>query len=236
MAGLLDALAGEDFASLDIDGRTAVVTAMAGADADAKLGLAQLRGLTMLLFYALPDDEGRNPNWEALGYPGPASAAPPAEQAPKTISIEDGQRGPGQARRPTRASSARAPAASVIAAQLAAAGQSVLVLELGGYRNEQDFNQLEIQAMQELYYGGGLATSEDGSIAILAGSTLGGGTVVNYMNCIPTPERIVVRVGRPRPERLGRLRRLQARSHRRGDGADQREYRGHALRTAPTRA
>ena len=26
---------------------------------------------------------------------------------------------------------------------------------------------------------------------MLAGSTLGGGTVVNYMNCIPTPERIV---------------------------------------------
>ncbi len=30
----------------------------------------------------------------------------------------------------------------------------------------------------------GLATSEDGSISILAGQTLGGGTVVNYMNCI----------------------------------------------------
>ena len=66
---------------------------------------------------------------------------------------------------------------------------------MGGYRNEQDFNQLEMQGYQELYYGGGLATSEDGSIAILAGQTLGGGTVVNYMNCIPTPERIIARVG-----------------------------------------
>ena len=80
---------------------------------------------------------------------------------------------------------------SVIAAQAAAAGKSVLVLEAGQYRNEQDFNQLEIQGYQELYYGGGLATSEDGSISILAGATLGGGTVVNYMNCIPTPERII---------------------------------------------
>ena len=44
--------------------------------------------------------------------------------------------------------------------------------------------------MFELYLGGGLAASEDGSIAILAGSTLGGGTVVNYMNCIRTPEHI----------------------------------------------
>jgi choline dehydrogenase-like flavoprotein len=64
------------------------------------------------------------------------------------------------------------------------------VLEQGRYRNESDFNQLELPGMLELYLGGGLAASEDGSIAILAGSTLGGGTVVNYMNCIRTPDRI----------------------------------------------
>ena len=62
---------------------------------------------------------------------------------------------------------------------------------MGQYKNEQDFNQLEVQGYQEMYYGGGLAASESGSISVLAGSTLGGGTVVNYMNCIPTPERIL---------------------------------------------
>ena len=87
----------------------------------------------------------------------------------------------------------------MIAAELAQAGKSVLVLEMGGYRNESDFNQLEMPGYQELYYGGGLAASEDGSIAILAGSTLGGGTVVNYMNCIRTPEHIRGRVGVARP-------------------------------------
>ncbi len=76
---------------------------------------------------------------------------------------------------------------SVIAAECARAGKSVLVLEMGQYKNEQDFNQLEVQGYQEMYYGGGLAASESGSISVLAGSTLGGGTVVNYMNCIPTP-------------------------------------------------
>jgi choline dehydrogenase-like flavoprotein len=44
--------------------------------------------------------------------------------------------------------------------------------------------------MFELYLGGGLAASEGGEIAVLAGSTLGGGTVVNYMNCIRTPQPI----------------------------------------------
>ena len=78
----------------------------------------------------------------------------------------------------------------MIAAELRGPASRVLVLEMGGYRNESDFKQLELPGMLELYLGGGLAASEDGSIAILAGSTLGGGTVVNYMNCIRTPEHI----------------------------------------------
>jgi choline dehydrogenase-like flavoprotein len=49
---------------------------------------------------------------------------------------------------------------------------------------------LELPGLFELYLGGSLVGSEDGSIAIFAGSTLGGGTVVNYMNCIRTPDRI----------------------------------------------
>ena len=61
---------------------------------------------------------------------------------------------------------------------------------MGGYRNESDFRQLELPGMFELYLGGGLAASEGGEIAVLAGSTLGGGTVVNYMNCIRTPQPI----------------------------------------------
>src|SRR5207302_7965405 len=74
--------------------------------------------------------------------------------------------------------------------QLQKAGKQVLVLEMGDYRNEADFKQLELPGMLELYLGGGLIGSEDGSIAIFAGSTLGGGTVVNYMNCLRTPGRI----------------------------------------------
>jgi choline dehydrogenase-like flavoprotein len=62
---------------------------------------------------------------------------------------------------------------------------------MGAYRNESDFSNLEIPGYFELYYGGGLAASESGSISILAGSTLGGGTVVNYMNCVRTPDTVL---------------------------------------------
>jgi choline dehydrogenase-like flavoprotein len=190
VAGLLDALAAEGFASLPVEARTQVVHGFRDADPEAKQGLDQLRGLTLLLFYALPDELGANPNWEAIGYPGPASPPPDAAAAPKTISVEEvaGESATLSADACVVGSGA---GGSVIAAKLAAAGSKVLVLEVGGYRNEQDFKQLELPGYQELYYGGGLAASENGSIGILAGQTLGGGTVINYMNCIPTPEHIV---------------------------------------------
>ncbi len=187
--GLLDALAGHGFADQPLDARTQLLLQTAASDPEAKHGLHSLKALTMLLFYALPDDRGQNPNWEAIGYPGPISSPPSAEQAPKTIAIE-----PVEGAEATLSADAcvvgSGAGGSVVAAQLAAAGRSVLVLEAGQYRNEQDFRQLELLAMQELYYGGGLAASEDGSISVLAGATLGGGTVVNYMNCIRTPEPI----------------------------------------------
>jgi choline dehydrogenase-like flavoprotein len=186
---LLDAIAANDFASLPLHARTELVLELAASSPAAKLGVRQLRGLTFLFFYGLPDETGNNPNWDAIGYPGPLSAPPSPEQAPKTIALErlSGETATLEADACVIGSGA---GGGVIAAELARAGRSVVVLEMGQYRNESDFKQLELAGMFELYLGGGLATSEDGSIAILAGSTLGGGTVVNYMNCIRTPDHI----------------------------------------------
>jgi len=186
---LLDVVAEQDFANMALLARTELLRQVAASGPEAKLGVRRLRGLTFLFFYGLPDESGHNPNWEAIGYPGPISAPPSPQQAPKTIALE-----------PVSGESATLVAdvcivgsgagGGVIAAELQKAGRSVVVLEMGQYRNESDFKQLELPGMLELYLGGGLAASEDGSIAILAGSTLGGGTVVNYMNCIRTPEHI----------------------------------------------
>ncbi len=186
---LLDGFAAQDFAGLPLPARTELIHAIAASSPEAKFAVRQLRALTFLFFYGLPDEAGHNPNWDAIGYPGPISAPPSPEQAPKTIAIESvsGESATLQADACVVGSGA---GGGVMAAELARGGRSVVVLEMGGYRNEADFKQLELPGYMELYLGGGLAASEDGSIAVLAGSTLGGGTVVNYMNCIRTPAAI----------------------------------------------
>jgi choline dehydrogenase-like flavoprotein len=186
---LIDAIGRNDFAEQSIEVRTEILHGVAGSGPEAKLGVRQLRAMTLLFFYALPDANGQNPNWEAVGYPGPISAPPSPEQAPKTIGVEN-VTGTAAVLEADVCVVGSGAGGGVIAAELQRAGRSVVVLEMGQYRNESDFKQLELAGMFELYLGGGLAASEDGSIAVLAGSTLGGGTVVNYMNCIRTPERI----------------------------------------------
>jgi choline dehydrogenase-like flavoprotein len=186
---LLDGLSAAEFATMPLETRNQVLKQVAASAPEAKLGIKVFKNLTLLFFYALPDEQGRNPNWEALGYPGPISAPPSAEEAPKTIDVE--QLGGAEATLTADVCVVGSGAGGgVLSAELAKAGKSVVVLEQGAYRNEQDFNQLELPGSLELYLGGGLLASEDGSISVLAGATLGGGTVVNYMNCIRTPEHI----------------------------------------------
>ena len=88
---------------------------------------------------------GRNPNWEAIGYPGPRAAPSSAEQAPKTIAITR----PEAAELTLTAEVVVIGSGSgggVVAGHLATHGKDVVVLEAGGYYNEADFNQLELWA------------------------------------------------------------------------------------------
>ena len=183
---LLDALAKEGFNDADQPAREAMVHAFGDSDPDTLAGVSAFKGLTLMLFYALPDPEtGINPNWEVLGYPGPVSAPPSPEKAPKTISVTV----PGDEALTLEADVAivgSGAGGGVIAGTLAAEGKRVAVLEMGGYYNEADFNQLEMWAYEHLYHGGALHPTHDGQIVIMAGQNLGGGTTVNWTNCLRT--------------------------------------------------
>lgn len=78
----------------------------------------------------------------------------------------------------------------VVAAALAAAGRSVIVLEAGPYVDEATMPRTEIDAFDRLYLDHGLLTTWDGSVTMLAGTGVGGGTLVNWTTCIPAAESV----------------------------------------------
>jgi choline dehydrogenase-like flavoprotein len=78
----------------------------------------------------------------------------------------------------------------VIAAELTRAGRSVVVLEAGPFVDEATMPADELDAYDRLYLDHGLLTTWDGSVTMLAGATVGGGTVVNWMTCIEAPHDV----------------------------------------------
>jgi choline dehydrogenase-like flavoprotein len=121
----------------------------------------------------------------AIGYPGPLGS-PPAVPKPirplaittdTTLTCDVVVVGSGAG-------------GGVVAAELAARGKDVIVLEKGGYHNEADFTQQEGDGLERLYDAGGLLATRDLSLVILQGATLGGGTVVNYTTSFATPEPV----------------------------------------------
>src|SRR5436305_675287 len=78
-----------------------------------------------------------------------------------------------------------------VAAELAAAGDRVVVLEKGGYFREADFDGAERRSTERLFEKRGVLTTRDAGVVLLAGSNLGGGTTVNWMTSLRTPDSVV---------------------------------------------
>jgi choline dehydrogenase-like flavoprotein len=184
LRALLDSLASNGMTpDTPLAEREAVIRAFSDAGPETLAGINAIRGLTATLHYALPDlGTGRNPNWDAIGYPGPRSSPP---DVPKHLPI----RRPTSTREVIEADVCvvgSGAGGAVITGQLAGAGKKVCVLETGGYFNEADFDQLELPAYQRLYLNAGPFPTAEGQITIQAGATLGGGTVVNWTNSLRT--------------------------------------------------
>ncbi len=163
--------------------REQLVHAFSAADPETLAGMNAIRGLTTTLHYALPElGTGRNPNWDAMGYPGPQSPPP---DAPKSLPI---RRPPasGEVIEADVCVVGSGAGGSVIAGELSGQGKRVCVLEMGGYSNEADFDQLELPAYQRSYLNAGPFPTLDGQVTIQAGSGLGGGTVINWTNSLRT--------------------------------------------------
>src|SRR3954453_16048284 len=180
---LLDALDQQGFARASQLSREQLLANVTMADPGAAQGVGALIGMTLFLYYGAPDPQtGQNPNWQTFGYPGPAIPPVESEKPIKPIT-PDGDELELEADLVVVGSGA---GGGVVAGTLAQQGLKVVVLEAAGYFDESDFKQIELLAYQEMYWRGGPTPTADGNVSIQAGTTLGGGTTINWTNCLRT--------------------------------------------------
>ena len=184
---LLAAVAGggvRHFSALSQAERERVLLAWADSRLPQRRAAFQaLRKGALLAYYG---KNGDNPVLSAMGYPGalgppknpPAPGIEPLEvtadiQLDCDVVVVGSGAGGGTA-----------------AAVLAGAGLDVIVIEAGAYHSEKDFDGDELSGFSRLYLNAGGMASHDGSIGLLAGSCLGGSTIVNYTFSFRTPDHV----------------------------------------------
>lgn len=199
LVGFLDGLAAKGFVKASQNQREDILTRISSSSPQGAQGIAFYEKQTLLLAYGLPDNpvpnqnmvtygspKGQNPNWEVLNYPGPVSLPPEKPKQIKTLT-PTGDRETLEADVCIVGSGA---GGAIIAARMAAQGLRVVVLEAGGHYNASDFHQLELWGYKHLWYKGGATPTADGNVLLMAGGSLGGGTEINWMNCVPTPSLV----------------------------------------------
>ena len=175
------------FLALAQEQREKYLSAMANSPlAQLRQGYQAIKRLAGFIYYSVPDPEGANPNWAALDYTAPEPPPADAPQPIKPLALSEDTTLDADA-----VVIGSGAGGGVVAAELALAGKSVIVLEKGGYNNEANFTLQEAQATPELYLKRGTLASKDLGIVIFAGSTLGGGTVVNWTTSFRTPDYIL---------------------------------------------
>ena len=80
---------------------------------------------------------------------------------------------------------------SVVTGVLAAAGFRVIVLEKGSHFPAGSLSLLEGPSCEQMYEKGGMLSSDDLGVVFLAGTTVGGGSTVNWAASLKTPDYVL---------------------------------------------
>ncbi|MGX1806826.1 GMC family oxidoreductase [Nocardia sp. NPDC055321] len=186
LTGLLTGNGPRKFSTLSQEQREAALLRLGDSSlAPVRAIFQALKGAALLSYNVTPGPTGVNPLWKEIGYPAPAGALPTAPQP---------------ALSPLRFTESTTLTCDVVivgsgagggtaAAVLAAAGLDVIVLERGNYYDDRDFGSGELAAITDMY-APGPPSSAEGQITLVAGTCLGGGTVVNWSTSLPTPDGV----------------------------------------------
>ena len=184
------------FSELDQAGREAVLRRLRCSRLPALRGFFQsIKRMTLFLSYAILEssDEPRseqstshNRTWASIGYSG-TNPLNESAQSPDYSIIDSAGQDVIETQILIVGSGA---GGSVAAANLAARGYQVLIAEKGRAVDNSQLGQSEFDGNRQLFDKmGGLATRDLGFV-ILSGSTVGGGTTVNWMTCLDTPRSV----------------------------------------------
>jgi choline dehydrogenase-like flavoprotein len=175
------------FSQLSLEQRSSVLRTWGSSRLPiARRTFQSLKRLTLAVFYALMPDDQPNPAWAALCYDDPPGKTADATRpivplkitSPTTLDTDVLIIGSGAG-------------GGVMAGELSAAGLDVIVGEKGGYFAEADYHGREYRSSEQMYEKRALLATVDQSISLLAGSTLGGGTTVNWTTSLRPPESVL---------------------------------------------
>lgn len=153
---------------------------------DLRKAFLSIKKLACFVQYAYATESQANPNWERMAYPGPLGGGTKDPNPLKIIEVNKDCElscdavivGSGAG-------------GSVVAAELAKKGLSVIVVDKGPYLQSHEYNQLEADMVSQLFDRKGALVSHDGAITVFAGSCVGGGTTVNWSGSLRTPDYVL---------------------------------------------
>ncbi|XP_047954424.1 long-chain-alcohol oxidase FAO2-like [Salvia hispanica] len=180
-----------------------------------RISFVLLKIITLFVFFSLTDENSNNPAWKAIGYEVEAverrikheKGRPLAEGIVDTVNLDEASLKESLIRKGIGVVEdleenllkikcdvvivGSGSGGGVAAAVLAKSGQKVIVLEKGHYFVPEDYSGLEGPSLSELYESGGMLTTEDGKILVMAGTAVGGGSSINWSACIRTPDDLL---------------------------------------------
>ncbi|KAJ0809674.1 putative long-chain-alcohol oxidase [Helianthus annuus] len=206
------------FSDLDVNKREKILQRWSNTHKSLipmRIVFVMVKLMCFFIFFSLTNENSENPSWEAIGYDGKRrndGPVKPRKERPldkgvvetekesdatfmelvksKGLEVKDSEDGFYDIECDVVVVGSGC-GGGVAAAVLASAGHKVVVVEKGHYYVPEDYSLLEGPSMNELYENGGLLSTLDGKITIFAGSTVGGGSAVNWSAAIKTPDDVL---------------------------------------------